>query len=223
MPHNKNASRMPSENDPLKLEDPDRQVRIKHLRDEISKLAGGEVCFGQSDCPPEVLEQFLKQVLEFERADATTHLELLGRQGIRLPPPEELDDDKLHDVLWEIIHGLAQQRTFLYHTDHLSDRQLYEHLWKDSVRESATDLQGNADAFCGIDLVSGGSDEDIAIDMKYYADEVERAMWLDSCPDFPMPPHEDPPYDRDRFLPRAGWPWDGHRPDSGDGEDKEKR
>jgi hypothetical protein len=39
--------------------------------------------------------------------------------------------------------------------------------------------------------------------MKYYADEGTRRGWLADFPDDEMPPHEEPPYDRDRFLPRA--------------------
>jgi hypothetical protein len=223
MPRNDGASSAPNENDPLNLEDTDRQIRINRLREEIKELAGDEVVFGKSsDCPPEILEQFLQQVLDVERAQATTHLDLLARQGIRLRPPDELDDAHLHDELWELIRVLEQQRTFIYHTNHLSDRELYTHLWKCSLREWAIDLKGNPDAGCGIDLLSGGSDEDIELDMKHYASEDERARWLKDFPDYQMPPHEDPPYDRDRFLPRRGWPWDAPHPDADKrGDDEE--
>jgi hypothetical protein len=216
-----NASSVPSDNDPLNLEETDRQIRISRLRDEINKVTGEEVLFGQSDhCPPEILEKFLEQVLEIERAKETTHLELLAREGIYLRPPDELNDTALHDELWQLIRGLEKLRTFLYRTNHLSDRELYTHLWTDSLRESTFDLKGNPDAGCGIDILGGGSDEDIDLDMKYYADEEERARWLKGFPDYQMPPHEDPPYDRDRFLPRRGWPWDQPHPDGDQCEDE---
>ena len=209
MPHNRDASSVPNENDPLDLEGIDRQIRIKRLQEEIKKVAGEEALFGQSpDCPPEVVERFLEQVLEIERAQSTTQLELLARQGIHLPPPDELDDAHLHDKLWELIRGLEKQNTFLYHTNHLTDRELYTHLWKVSLREWANDLEGNPNATCGIDILGGCSDEDIDLDMKYYGDDEERARWLKDFPDYQMPLHVDPPYDRDRLLPRRGWPWD---------------
>lgn len=40
--------------------------------------------------------------------------------------------------------------------------------------------------------------------MKYYADEETRRQWKNDFPDYEMPEHEDPPYDRDRLLPGAG-------------------
>jgi hypothetical protein len=41
--------------------------------------------------------------------------------------------------------------------------------------------------------------------MRYYADEEERARWAADFPDFPMPPREKPPFDRDRHLPQASF------------------
>lgn len=180
MPHNNDASSVPNINNPLNLENADREVRINRLREEIKKLTGEDVIFGQvSRCPPEVLEQFLEQVLEFERSPETTHLDLLARRGIHPPPPQELDDASLRDVLWKLIGDLAHQHTFVYHTNHLSDRELYSHLWNDSLREWAVDVKGNPDAAWDLDLLGGGGADDIETDMRYYADEFERARWME--------------------------------------------
>jgi hypothetical protein len=39
--------------------------------------------------------------------------------------------------------------------------------------------------------------------LKYYADERCRQQWLVDYPDYVMPAHEDPPFDRDSLLPQA--------------------
>jgi hypothetical protein len=41
--------------------------------------------------------------------------------------------------------------------------------------------------------------------LKYYADEDARRDWLKDFPDYDIPVHENPPYDRDRDLPQAEW------------------
>jgi hypothetical protein len=56
-----------------------------------------------------------------------------------------------------------------------------------------------------LDILGGCSDEDLRLHLKYYADEEQRRSWLKDCPDYDMPAHEDPPYDRDRLLPECEW------------------
>ena len=46
-----------------------------------------------------------------------------------------------------------------------------------------------------------GDDPDSQLYLKHYASQEERQHWLEHEPEFKMPPHEDPPYDRDRHLP----------------------
>ena len=56
------------------------------------------------------------------------------------------------------------------------------------------------------DLIGGvetGSDDDIQTYLKYYADEKARVKWGHYWPDDKIPKHEDPPFDRDRFLPQS--------------------
>ncbi len=49
---------------------------------------------------------------------------------------------------------------------------------------------------------SSGSERDIHAWLKYYADEETRQRWAEDFPNDVVPPHEDPPYDRDRHLPQ---------------------
>ncbi len=54
-----------------------------------------------------------------------------------------------------------------------------------------------------IDILGSGSEADNDLWLKHYADEETRQHWLKDFPDDEIPPHEDPPYDRDRHLPQA--------------------
>lgn len=55
---------------------------------------------------------------------------------------------------------------------------------------------------CHLDVLGGCSEEDLILSMRYYSDDEERVEWQKDFPDFPMPPKEKPPYDRDRMLPQ---------------------
>ena len=128
----------------------------------------------------------------------------LEQGGVKLPSPEDLDDAALASKLWGVIHALARFRTFLESTNHLSDRKLYTHLWQDSLRESTPCLPAGSGWNCHLDLIGSGSDEDNDLYLRYYADAETREHWRADFPKDEIPPHEDPPFDRDRLLPRPG-------------------
>jgi len=136
-----------------------------------------------------------------------THARMLIADGIALTAPDAMDDEALSAKLWEVIRGLAARRTYLYSTNHLSDRELYEHLWKDTLNEWTYAIDATmGDCACHLDLLGSGSDEHTFLHHKYYADEAEREDWVLRYPEDPMPDHVDPPYDRDRHLPRRPIP-----------------
>jgi len=183
--------------------DEDREKRIEELKRRASELAGPEMKSGTAeDCPPDVEEGFWKHVVEYEEAPWTTQFQQLERAGVSMPAPETLDDKEVTAKLWEVINKLAQLRIFLEETDHLSDRELYTTLWSDDLRGETKDIMLDRDSACHYQLVGGGSDEELHLYLKYYADEKEREHWREEYPDFPMPDPEDPPYDRDRLLPQ---------------------
>ena len=134
----------------------------------------------------------------------TTNFQQLEEAGIELPDPETMNDEKLTAKLWEVIEALARMRVFLESTNHLSDRELYTELWKDVLREETKAMVYDEYSAWHIDLIGSGSDEHTDLWMKYYADEKTRRQWMKDWPDYEMPEHEDPPYDRDRHLPNAG-------------------
>jgi hypothetical protein len=183
--------------------DEDRKKRIEELKRRAEELVGGEMKTGEIEpTPPEIEEEFWKQVVEYEEAPWTTHFKQLERAGVSMPAPDTLNDQEVTAKLWEVINKLAQMRVFLEDTDHLSDRELYTTLWSDDLREETKDVVLDQDSACHYQLLSGGSDEDNQIYLKYFADEKWRNDWHRDWPDDPMPNAEDPPYDRDRLLPQ---------------------
>jgi len=158
------------------------------------------------DMSPELAETFWGNVLAYESAEETCHFFQLEDMGIELPAPETLDDAALTAKLWEVINGLAKLNVFLSQTDHLNDRELYEHLWHDSLREITMDLPTDSGWTCHLDILGGCSEEDMQLYMKYYADEEYRQQTREAYPDEIIPAHVDPPYDRDSKLPKAPTP-----------------
>jgi len=183
--------------------DIDRQIRIARMKHELDQIAGGEVITGGfGPVSPALEEMFLEQALAFERAEVDTDFNRLARRGVIMVPPAELDHAATTARLWEIIHELARMRCFLYNTDHLSDRELYDWLWSTGLREETPDRDGMADAAWHTSPIGAGNDEDIAIHLKYYATDEERDRWSRDFPEDAMPKRATLPFDRDRHLPK---------------------
>src|SRR4030095_9137435 len=183
--------------------DVDREIRIERMKREPDDLAGGSMISGAfGHVPRELEENFLTRVGEFEKAPWDTNFNRLVQRGVEMIPPPELDDRKLRVKLQEVLCALAAMRCFLCDTDHLSDRELYTWLWSDGLREETPDLSQLGGAW-HTSPIGSGTDEDIAIFLKYYASEKERRRWKADFPIDPLPPHCALPYNRDRSLPRA--------------------
>lgn len=188
------------------------EERIEDLKRRAEELCGGQMEVGTlDDYPSEVEEGFWKYVVDYEEAPWTTNFQQLENAGVSLPPPDSLTDEELTAKLWEVIQKLALLHVFVEQTDHLSDRELYTHLWTDSLREETKALALAANSAYHIQLLGSYSEEDMVLYLKYYADEDWRRQWHKDWPNDPIPAHEDPPYDRDRLLPKPdyGSPTDG--------------
>jgi len=184
----------------------ERAKKIAELKRQAEELAGGKMVEGElEECPPEVTEQFWEQVVAYEKAPWTTHFKQLEESGMQLPAPETLDDEQLSNKLGELIQRLALLRVFLEETDHLSDRELYTLLWSDMLREETKAVTLDEDSACHMSPLGGCSEEDIHLYLKCYADQKWRRNWQEEYPEETLPDHEDPPYDRDRFLPQPDY------------------
>ena len=182
-------------------EDSDQEERITKLRREVEKLGGSTMSL--ESMPADMEEEFLRHVLEYESAEPISLLKLLTNSGLEVPAPNELDDETLGSKLKDIIDRMASLGAYLMHTNHLPDRALYEYLYHDGLREEAVLFPENPSYAYMIDLTGSGSEEDNQIYLKYYADEKYRRDWANDWPDDTVPEHEDPPFDRDRFLPQS--------------------
>ena len=164
-----------------------QERRIETLKDRAQQSAGGMMRSWESaELSADQREDFWRRVMNYENAPLVTDSQRLYDAGIDLPDPDAMDDSQLTAKLWQVIEALAGMDVFITSTDHLSDRQLYDRLWRQSLREEKPFMPGFTDH---LDLVSTGSEEDIHAWMKYYADEDTRRDRLKHFPDYDMPAH----------------------------------
>ena len=182
-------------------DEPSQEERIAKLRAELEKIGGSTSTL--ESMPADMEEEFLRHVLEYETAEPISLLRLIENSGLEVPVPDTLDDDALKIKLKEVVEKMASLGAYLLHTNHLSDRDLYKYLYEEALREETVLFPENPSYAYMIDLTGSGSEEDNQTYLKYYADEQYRRQWAHDWPDDRMPEHEEPPFDRDRFLPQS--------------------
>lgn len=182
-------------------DEPSQEERIAKLRAELEKIGGSTSTL--ESMPADMEEEFLRHVLEYETAEPISLLRLIENSGLEVPVPDTLEDDALKIKLKEIVEKMASLGAYLLHTNHLSDRDLYKYLYEEALREETVLFPENPSYAYMIDLTGSGSEEDNQTYLKYYADEQYRRQWAHDWPDDTMPEHEEPPFDRDRFLPQS--------------------
>jgi hypothetical protein len=182
-------------------DEPSQEERINKLRAELEKIGGSTSTL--ESMPADMEEEFLRHVLEYETAEQISLLRLLENSGLEVLAPESLDDHLLKIKLKEMIDRMSSLGAYLLHTNHLSDRDLYEYLFHEALREETVLFPENPSYAYMIDLTGSGSEDDNQTYLKYYADEQYRRQWAHDWPNDPIPEHEEPPFDRDRFLPQS--------------------
>lgn len=190
-----------TEDDPLGLSELDRELKLQSLRDQVEEL-GGEV-MKLENLPPDVEQSFLESMLSAEISGWQRPIDEFRKVGYSPMPPAELTEETFAPVLWELIHELARRGFFMLHTDHLSDAELYSHLWKEVLHEDVILPGMNSRAAWFHDFVGSGSEEDELIWLKHYASDDSRQKWLDEQEEAELPDRQPAPYSRDWKLPKA--------------------
>lgn len=143
--------------------DQKRTDRAGELEEELRQLAGGDAVFWISgDVPEEIRVSNLEDILAFESVESGTSLfEGLQEHGIKLPPPEELDESRSIDKVTELVGELARLRIFLTGFDDMSPREFYSTLWNQTLWEACYVEKRNPGALTIIDVSHKMSQSDL--------------------------------------------------------------
>ena len=178
----------------------EREDRIERLKQQIREVVGDEPLFCSiPECPPEIEEAFLERVLWFEQASRQPLRERLADAGILLTDPDELAEKDLSQQMWDAIRALVTLDIIPINSDHLSDREVYTHLWH-TARSGETVMPDFFSRGWYIDF-TGQGERGIDLYVKYYASADERRAYRRRFPHHPFPDHCEPPYNRDHLIP----------------------
>lgn len=175
-----------------------RSMALPELTERLREMGTEPFC--NDSLPVEVQEDFLRGILTFHTTPTIPLREALAEEGITVPPPGEVLSGELAARIREIVGGMARLRTYLIHTDHLSDEELYEELWEMCEEPFRPGLAG----LCQVDLIGWETPQGAVDFLRFYATEEERRAWAEDGWADLMPRVAKPPYDRDRTLPHPG-------------------
>jgi hypothetical protein len=177
-------------------EEVEHLLRNAQLRDELEPYLDESICrVNVQELPTPIENEFLASMLAWERAPVLAIGQWFTPE-LRLPHPDTLTADELHERLWQTIHQLFAARIVLDFTDHLTDRELYAVIYRDILPSPEKKID-SPDNYLHWDCADVGGDPEIWL--RYYATLEERESWASDLPG-PLPDHEDPPFPRE--LPR---------------------
>jgi hypothetical protein len=109
--------------------------RVRALEEELRRMCGGDAdCWTAHDCPEDLWEAHLEDVLAFENVGVGLSLfEGLEMHGLKLPRPETLNEKQSRKKVFEIMQALLGLQVMLAGFEHLSGRQLYRTLFEDTL------------------------------------------------------------------------------------------
>ena len=175
-----------------KSEEVEQLLRNAELRDELEPFYDESISrVNVQHLPLNVENEYLASMLAWETAPVLPIYKWFEPE-MRPPRPAVLNDHDLHEILWDVVQKLHQERIVLDFTDHLSDRELYCLIYRDILpaREKKVDCKTN---FLHWDCAGAGGDPEVWL--RYYANEEEREAWAETYRQ-PLPPRERPPFPR---------------------------
>ena len=173
-------------------DDVDQLLRNAELRDELERYQDESISrVNVQQLPLAAENEFLASMLAWEQAPILPIFQWFQPE-LRLPRPDLLSDEDLHQILWDVIHKLYGQRIVLDFTDHLSDQQLYCLIYRDILpaREKKIDCSSNY-----LHWDCAGATDDPEIWLTFSASQQEREDWATLNEQSP-PPARLPPYPR---------------------------
>jgi hypothetical protein len=144
------------------ITDQKRAKRADELEENLNRLASGDAVFWTSgNCPAEIRESNLEDILAFESVGSGTSLfEGLQEHGVELPPPEKLDELQSSEKVTEVLRALACLRVFLIGFEDMTAREFYSTLWNQTLWEGCYVEKRNPGALTVIDVSRGLSRSD---------------------------------------------------------------
>lgn len=165
-----------------------RNALEPYFDDAITRIDSGEV-------PTEVENEYLESMLAWEHAPVLPIAQWFD-PPLALPSPETLNDERLHDALWDVVQKLYDKRIVLDFTDHLTDRQLYCLVYRDILPSPEKKID-SAQSYLHWDCSDASGDPEVWL--RYYANQEDREHWALEFEE-EVPPSEEPPFPR--RLPR---------------------
>jgi hypothetical protein len=134
--------------------DQNQAERIRKLEDELKRISEGDYLGWRSaDCPPDIVERDLEDIVAFESVGSGPSLfEGLQQHGLDLPAPEKLDDRQITPKVIEVGMALFRLQIMLVGFQHLSPREFYSKLWNETLWEACYVQKRNPAAFTIIDV-----------------------------------------------------------------------
>ncbi len=168
----------------------DDLLRNAELRNELEPYFDESVsCVLFHKFPIRFENEFLASMLEWEVAPVLPIYRWFEPE-LRLPSPDALSDEKLSQVLDDVIAKMYEKKIQLDFTDHLSDRELYTLIYRDILPSREKKLD-HRNSFVHWDCSEGKSD----VWLSFYASDDDRDQWSDLY-DEPLPPKRLPSFHR---------------------------